>query len=125
MKVYLAGGMKSWWRSIVKKSFDPTFEFLDPCNHELSEPSSYTFWDMQAVKHCDLLFGYFEKDNPSGIGLSCEIGYALGLGKPVILVNDQPENKYFLFVENAGVVKVSSLEEAIRLVKKLYLNDLC
>ena len=39
------------------------------------------------VARCDMVFAYLSPDNPSGIGMAYEMGYAKALGKPVIFVD--------------------------------------
>lgn len=119
MKIYLAGGMATEWRGFVTGSCGWA-TFYDPTLSGLDFPSGYTMWDLRAIADSDIVLGYFEKSNPSGIGLACEIGYAKGLGKMIILVNEQPENKYFDFVMNVGVIKCDTLDQAISLLGALY-----
>ena len=116
MKVYLAGGMRQEWRKQIIAAVEGV-TFLDPTAHGLNSPEAYTFADLLAVKECDLLVGYMEKDNPSGIGLACEVGYARGLGKPVLLVNDQPNNRYFQFVAFCGAAVVPDIETVIKILQ--------
>ena len=54
-------------------------------------------WDLAAVRDCDLVIGYLEHDNPSGIGLAAEVGYAKALGKLIWLVVEEP-NDYNMFL---------------------------
>ena len=103
MRVYLSGGMKSGWQNIVKEKC-PNLYFIDPSKHELSSPSQYTLWDLEGVKHCDIVFAYMELDNPSGIGLSLEIGYAKALGKTVILVDAKMDARMQIVRETADIV---------------------
>ena len=93
MKVYLAGGFDSDWRSKIKSHH----ELIDPSEKEKSgnwSVKSYSTWDKYAIQSCDVLFAYMERTNPSGIGLACELGYARGLGKFVILCIE-PEHSYY------------------------------
>ena len=117
MKVYLAGGMREEWRLYFKGLKGITF--YDPTQTFLSDSSAYTYWDLEAIRQCDVVFAYFESGNSSGIGLACEVGYALGLGKPVFLVNQQPENRYFEFVVKSGVVLLPNLETGKKLLNNL------
>jgi len=94
IRVYLAGGMESGWQEILKDSTNACI-FYDPRDSGLKEPLLYTNWDLKHVKKCDVIFIYIEKDNPSGIGLSVEIGYAKALGKHIILVDEKEDDKRF------------------------------
>jgi hypothetical protein len=92
MKIYLAGGMRSGWQDNLIKQFDK-FTFIDPRTHGLTNPSDYTSWDLHGIKSSDFVFAYLEKTNPSGMGLAFEAGYAVGIGKPVLFV-DEKHDKY-------------------------------
>lgn len=93
VKIYLAGGFKSGWQDRVISTY-PQFEYLDPRSHGLTNPDAYTAWDLAAIKACDIVFAYLEKDNPGGYALALEIGYAKALDKIIILVNEKPANRY-------------------------------
>ena len=88
-KVYLAGGMKSGWQDRIINKFENKFIFFNPCDHCLSVSKQYTTWDLHFLKKSDLVFAYLEKDNPSGIGLTLEVGYAKALNKTVILIDER------------------------------------
>jgi len=88
-KVFLSGRINSTWQDKVIQSV-PELVYFDPRTHNLNNPDQYASWDMHYVKEADILFGYMEKDNPSGYGLATEIGYARGLGKTIILTVDTP-----------------------------------
>jgi hypothetical protein len=62
-KVYLAGGFRSGWQRRVKESL-PDFKYLDPRQHDLSDPTQYTLWDLEAIRQCDIVFAILEADNP-------------------------------------------------------------
>jgi len=92
-KVYLAGGMRSEWRETIKAAMSA--EWLGLTQHGLKDEKQYTAWDLQAINDCDILFGFLEFNNPSGLGLMLEIGYAAALGKTIIFVDDKPEVKKY------------------------------
>lgn len=82
----------------------------------------YTLWDMHHIRSADILFGYMEKDNPSGYGLATEIGYAKGLGKTVILIDeksraDKQFSQYFTMVREVADIVLDSLGEGINILK--------
>ena len=79
MKIYLSGGMHSGWQKTVKDRLHMTI--YDPRDHQFSHPQSYTAWDRLAIQKCDLVLAYMENDNPSGIGMALEVGYARALNK--------------------------------------------
>lgn len=116
MRVYLAGGMRKSWREQFKETVRHfNVVCLDPCDQGFTEhePHLYTPWDMLAVKSADAVFAYLEKDNPSGIGMAFEIGYALALGKTVFFVNEQMNNRYTRILMNSGAIVMSDLERGI------------
>ena len=119
MKVYLSGGMRSGWQDRVKKNC-PDIDFIDPRAHGLGDPDQYTLWDLLGVSVCDILFAYMEDDNPSGFGLTFEVGYAKALGKRIVLVDEQM-HKYMAIVRASADVVLSSLDEGIELLCSLNL----
>lgn len=117
MVVYLAGGMRGNWRDLVRQKV-PIAVYLDPCKHQLTEPQHYTIWDLAAVDHCDVVLAYMESDNPSGIGMALEIGYARGKGKVVILA-DESSNRYMAIVRAASSLWFNTLDGAIEYLARL------
>lgn len=122
MLIYLAGGMRSEWRQKIKDEV-LYHEYLDPCDHGLTKWEEYSPWDFSAIDNCDWVFAYFEKDNPSGFGLCCEIGYAKGVGKRIIFVNEHEDNwdknKYLKLIRYASDVYYSNLPEGIKFLYSL------
>ena len=97
--VYLAGGFKSGWQNKIQETKDRLI--IDPSKKERTGEWNITIdfdricsWDKLAIQKSDIIFSYLEKDNPSGIGLACEIGYARALGKTIILVDEKQEKKF-------------------------------
>jgi len=120
-KVFLSGRINSTWQDKVIQSV-PELVYFDPRTHNLNNPDQYASWDMHYVKEADILFGYMEKDNPSGYGLATEIGYARGLGKTIILVdersrNDEQFSDFFAIVRASSTVVLETLNEGITLLK--------
>jgi nucleoside 2-deoxyribosyltransferase len=114
--VYLAGGFSSNWNDKVKTLTN--VEFIDPRIKEVKKEFKYFeygCWDLHYIKQCDICFVYMEKDNPSGYGLSVEIGYAKALNKTVILVleNGHEKEKYLLFLKNVADVIYDNLDDGI------------
>ena len=123
MIVYLAGGMRSGWQARVKEAV-PYHHYLDPADHALKDPPLFSFWDIQAILRCDLVFAYIESDNPSGLGAAFEIGYGLGLGKRIVLVDrkslvDDSFRKYFALVQSAGPTVLETLNAGITMLESL------
>ena len=125
MRVYLAGGMRTEWRRRVI-SAAPEHQYSDPCDHGLDEEQQYTFWDLLAIDGSDIVFVYFEASNPSGYGLSLEIGYAKGTGKPIILVDEKSASDesaacYLGMLRACADVCVQSLDEGLKVLSSLTL----
>lgn len=124
--IYLAGGTHSNWQSKVMEVCIPghtvlVLEFIDPRkNKQLIESDQFTFWDLEAIRICDYVFAYMEKDNPSGAGMIYEMGYAKGLGKPVFFVNEKKDKYHNLAIAHADVV-FDALEDGIRFLQHMTL----
>ena len=119
MRFYLAGGMRGRdWQSEVKTALAPGgHRFLDPCDHGLSDPLDYTAWDLGAVAISDGVISYMERTNPSGIGLTLELGMAIGMGKPTYFACESPEARWDL-VNNAVSKHFTTLEQMISWLQK-------
>lgn len=114
--VYLAGGFNSDWRDKVKLCTN--VEFIDPKEKEVKKEFQwfeYGCWDLHYIKQTDISFVYMERTNPSGFGLSVEIGYAKAMGKTVILVleNGHEKDKYLQFLKTVADVVYDNLEDGI------------
>lgn len=123
MKVYLAGGMKSGWQQRVKEAV-PQHQYLDPSTHGLDEETQYTLWDLRAICSADILFVYFEANNPSGYGLSLEVGYGAALGKHIILVDEKSRSDFDVgrrlgMLRACSHVVVQSLDDGLRVLQAL------
>lgn len=123
--VYLAGGLKSGWQDlIITECLDLNIVFFNPTKHNLELDSKlYTNWDLFHVSKSDIIFAFMENDNPSGLGLSLEIGYAKGLGKTIILVDekspmDKKFAKYFEIVHHSSDVVFDNLEKGLSFLKR-------
>lgn len=113
--IYLAGGMKSDWQDRVIM-FAPAHVYLDPRKHGLSEEKAYTEWDLRAIRDSYLVLAYMDSANPSGFGLSLEVGYAKAFGREIWYVNeDSPERqKRFGMVRACATRYFTSLTDAIK-----------
>ncbi|MGE0077636.1 MAG: nucleoside 2-deoxyribosyltransferase domain-containing protein [Bacteroidales bacterium] len=122
-KVFLSGGFKSNWQSLVISALEDKFIFFNPREHGLEKPDYYTTWDIHFVRECDILFAYMEETNPSGLGLSFELGMAYALNKTIILVDEksstdkQFENHFRILYKPSGLV-LNSLEDGIEYLRK-------
>ena len=116
MNVYLSGGMRSGWQQKVIEAC-PNIHFINPCDHGLIDSKYYSVWDILAVDVCDVVLAYMESDNPSGLGLAYECGYARGKGKLVIMVDDKMDR--YMKIVHEHIVLVPSLDEAIKFLNSL------
>lgn len=110
--------MQSGWQKEVKNAFS-YIEFLDPTEAHLGDADEYTFWDMEAIKQCDVVFAYLEDSNP-GIGLAYELGYALGLNKRVIYIDEKHDDNFDIVFANADVV-FDNLKAGMKFLQRLEL----
>ncbi len=129
-KIYLAGGMNdsNWQKEVIdsfkevnKKNEKGEFVFYNPREHMLTESREYTIWDLFYVRKCDILFAYMQKENPSGFGLTLEVGYAKALDKPIILVDEKSEDpifkKHFKIVRESASLVFNNLNDGILYLK--------
>lgn len=135
-KVYLAGGFRSGWQEKIKRDTQgrdaygnvwPNFLFEDPFEVERGEfaekkewtAKEYTKLDLHMIRRSDIVFAYLEKDNP-GLGTIAEIGYAIGIGKTVILVCEKSEvheDRYLDFTRELATITFDNLEDGITYLK--------
>jgi len=122
IKIYLAGGFQSGWQDKVKAAF-VNAEYFDP---RLKEPKmnkldEISTWDFLRIKQSDIVFAYMERINPSGFGLSVEIGYARGINKTIILVLEKNheihKDKHLQFLTCVADVVFDDLDSAIEFLK--------
>lgn len=115
MLIYLAGGMKSNWQDKVIKSCN-LHSFIDPRKHGLLNELDYTPWDLDGVRKSDLVIAYMDSENPSGYGLSLEVGYAHAYQKTIWYVCEDKNDrqKYFGMVRACATKLFYSLECAIK-----------
>lgn len=126
-RIYLAGGMHNNWRGVVKnqlKHNSDTYAFLDPMEHKLRSPAEYTYWDLRAIRNCDILLAYMEQSNPSGWGMNLEIGYAKALRRVILLVipddftRDDERSRYFGMARECADVNFKTLHDATNFLKQ-------
>ena len=121
-KVYLAGGFHSGWQESVIEECSNRFVFFDPRVHSLGGSKEYTSWDLHHVSQCDILFAFMEPTNPSGFGLSLEVGFARALNKTIILVDgksssNQEFGNYFKMIRESSNVVFDELIEGIEYLR--------
>lgn len=125
-KIYLAGGLndRDWQSQVIEAVGINEYVFFNPREHLLTESKEYTIWDLFYVRQSDILFAFMENDNPSGYGLTLELGYARALDKPIILVDekskvDQLFAQRFKIVRECASIVFENLNDGISLLKSL------
>lgn len=123
MKIYLAGGMKSGWQNTVINKLKDRCIFFNPQDHQLNNAKEYTIWDLHFVNSSDIIFVYLEKENPSGFGLTLEIGYAKALNKTIILVDERSKfdssfANYFKIVRESASVVFDDFESGLNYLER-------
>ena len=124
-EVYLAGGMNDsdWQARVIKEVKSKDILFYNPREHQLNDSVEYTVWDLYYVKKCDILFAYMQKENPSGIGLTLEVGFARALDKTIILIDERSAcdevfaNRFKIVRESASIV-FDTLEQGMEFLSK-------
>lgn len=125
--VYLAGGFKSEWAKFVIKSCENMI-FINPKDKEfkngeriIMSVNEYGKWDLHHIRTSHIVFVYVERNNPSCIGLSCEAGYAKGLGKTVISViepdHETIKDSYLSFITQVSDITFENLKDGIEYLK--------
>lgn len=117
MKIYLAGGMKDGWQERAALLLKDHV-LLDPRSWGTPNPAIYTAKDLAAVRESDIVLVYMSPGNPSGFGLSVELGYAYALGKKIIFcdgIREDWRTGYFGMHRQMATHVVYSLEEAAAL----------
>lgn len=75
------------------------------------------------TESCDLVLAYLPKefnDRRPSVGTIIEIGWAIGLRKPLIIISDDPAiTKHPLITRNAGWV-LDNLDDAVRVIHGLF-----
>ena len=117
MKVYLAGGFHSNWQERVM-SAAPQHTYFNPKANKIAGAGNYTAWDKEMIKQSDIVFVYYEEDNPSGIGLAYEAGYGMGLNKTVIFVCEK-QDRYAMILLFGTSVAYSEFNEGIEFLRSL------
>lgn len=125
-KVYLSGGLNNsdWQGKLIDKVGKEGYVYFNPREHNLEHSKEYTIWDLYYVRNCDIVFAYMQKENPSGYGLTLEVGIAAALGKPIILIDERSENdkdfkSYFKIVRESSSIVFNDFESGIKFLKNL------
>jgi hypothetical protein len=114
--IYLAGGMKSNWQDkVIAACPPPAFYFRDPRTHGLTDEKDYTKWDLAGIMDSQLVLAYMDSANPSGFGLSLEVGFARAMHRTIFYVCEDTTDrqKYFGMVRACATRVFDSLDTAI------------
>ena len=125
MIIYLAGGMKDGWQDIIMPML-PSHEFLDPRSWSDPNPEIYTERDLSAVRKCDCILVHMNSSNPSGFGLSIELGYAFALHKRIFFVDEiinDWRSRYFGMHRQMATYVCKSLDEAAIIINNYEKED--
>jgi nucleoside 2-deoxyribosyltransferase len=119
MIIYLAGGMKDGWQDRAINLLEG-HEILDPRSWGDPNPAIYTERDLSAVRRSDWLLVHMASTNPSGFGLSVELGYAYALGKKIVFcdeIRSDWRSPYFGMHREMATEVVHTLEAAAAVIK--------
>lgn len=123
-KIYAAGGFTDAWQNKIKVLF-PEFEILDPRTWQHPLPEIYTQRDLQAIRNSDLVLAYMNSANPSGYGVSIEIGYAYGIGKHIVfldMLDVDWRSKYFGMARSMANAVFYDFDSCEQYIKDFYLK---
>lgn len=115
-KIYLAGGWGKF-RDIVQQ--DTNADWLNP--EHMTNSDNWFELEVEAVRKCDGMIAWFEKDNQSGFGMTFEMGMAYALNKPYILICESPEMlKYKFGMQAKGSEKTFlNWEDALEYINEI------
>ena len=117
MNVYLAGGFYSGWQDRVKQEA-PQHDYYDPrVDTDQLRNFNIAQQDFAGVDWSNLVFAYFERDNPSGIGLALEVGFAVARYKRVIIIDNH--DRLHGFLATCGERIYTNLDSAIAYLREV------
>jgi nucleoside 2-deoxyribosyltransferase len=68
---------------IIGELYEPEYD-----DNQFGNPQVIAAKNKEDVRRCDITFAYLPPNNPASVGTLQEIGWASGMGKPIILVTD-------------------------------------
>lgn len=134
--IYLAGTISAdegtrWWRQVAQY-------FLRKLGHQVRDPlrgkvltvdgkevfsdipgTCFYNRDLRDIRESDLLLvdlTHLDSTNRPSCGTFMEMGYALALGKPMIVMCKNPALLVHPFIANSALAVVEDLDEALKLV---------
>lgn len=88
LKIFLSGGLADWQDTVIDALQDQDVRIFDPREINSENELHYSYYNLHNATNADILFAYMSTDNPSGYGMSFEVGAAIASKVPVILVLD-------------------------------------
>jgi len=136
--VYLAGDidrLNHWRARVIEECRDCPIDFLSPIDnvlyshqslatHHLSN-KTFQIEDILKIERADIVFAYIQKGSQSVFsGTSFEIGYAMALGKKVVVVCDMNPAKAHLYEMAIRMAHVTfeTLDEGINGLRHVALS---
>ena len=114
----------------MKERF-PSIQFFDPMFEAPDNEDAYTLRDFWQIRNSDIVFAYMSAGNPSGYGLSVEIGYAAAFNKVIIFADersphDEPFKRWMGMCRAASTFHMNRLDEGLEVLGNtiLYLEEL-
>lgn len=120
MFIYVAGKWED--RELIRKIHEELVSMghtitCDWTNHtEHRHAVDYAIEDLEGVRQCDLLIAYMKKPYMYK-GVWAEIGGALILNKPVLVIGDQGDSG--IFINHPLVTRVNTITGAMKIVNFL------
>lgn len=117
-KVYLAGGLSSVWRDILRKQWAGRAVVIDPFK-DSRQGAIYLFThdDLQHIREADIVLGYCAW--PRFDGLAAEFGFAHALEKVIVLATNQPRVPSMMAAMSKAVF--TDIEAAAEFIEERYL----
>ena len=113
-KIYLAGGFGKF-RDVIMNETDA--DWLNPEN--MTNEVNWFELETDAIRECDGIIAWFEKGNPSGFGMTFEMGMAFALNKPYLLILEEPNMSRKFSMQSKGAEKTfESWEDCLDFVNK-------
>lgn len=123
--VYLSGGLHGYWQDRVMGAVPDAIYYNPKMLMGLwdDDMRSVVATELRWIQSCSIVFAYMERDNPSGVGLATELGYAKALGKYTILVCEKLDrydniDRYWMFPALVADYHTRSLKDGIKHLKE-------
>lgn len=118
-QVYLAGGFHGELRTDILAALNTAgLHVFDPKEHGQQSPEEYADTDTSALRRSAVVLAFMDDTNPSGYGLSAEIGFAHALSIAVVFIDrlsrSDPRWHYFDFVRPMCRMTTTDIEVAVR-----------